>query len=263
MFGTLECTVFYEGKDGDVLASEPLLVRATLFSKLKGYLFWGILLPLLLLKENRNMRALWAFLPYAAWIGVAAGIDAWVGLPGGMLVPVPMIFCGLLLAGARFRNWNGWVSVLGAALMGAAIHGAWILAGKAEAMPFSAIGSGCVFLAAAVALAAARLACRGRYGAGRLSLALLPAALLATAAVVAGIVFTMAAVEGEQVQTGMILELLVPAAIAGLIVYGMLMSFMAIAFLSAFHRERLCWLLKLERNVPPASEPPPMPGAPI
>ena len=41
--------------------------------------------------------------------------------------------------------------------------------------------------------------------------------------------------------------------------YALLASFLAIAFLSAFHRERLCGLLKLERKNPPVPEPPPMP----
>ena len=41
--------MFYKDEGEDLIASEPLLVRVSLFSKLGSSLFWLVLLPFLLL----------------------------------------------------------------------------------------------------------------------------------------------------------------------------------------------------------------------
>ena len=261
----MECTVFFEGEDGDLITSEPLEIHITLFTKLKGVLFWLILFPCLLLKENRSLKILWAFLPCAVWLGISFGFELLTGLPGEILVPVPMILCGLLLCGARFQSWSGRQSLLVAVLVAALFHGIWMWAGNVENLAFSAIGSGILFLVVLVSLVLARLACRGKYSAVKSSLILLPVVLVVTVGLVLVIGLLFALLEGElsnAIKAEFLLAMLAPIAVAGTIVYGMMISFLLVPFLSEFHRERLCGLLKLRRNPCLASEPPPLPSVP-
>ena len=262
MFGRLECEVFYgEGEEGSAV-SDPLAIRVSLFTMLKGYLFWAVLLPLMLLKENRKAQAWLAFAPYACWVGLALAIEDATGFPSEIMVPAPMIWCGLLLAGGRIARWNGWATLAGTGLFAAGLHGIWIAAGKAEYLPHSAVVSGMFVLAGVVAMGLARLGCRGRYAPRRLMFYLAPATLLATFAATCGLALFYGLQSGEGVQevlTTLMEEMLVPMLAVSAAQYVLLASFLAIAFLSAFHRERLCWLLKLERKIPPVPEPPPMP----
>ena len=261
----LECSVYFEGENGDLITSEPLVVRITPFTKVKGVLFWLVLLPLLLLKENRSRKVLWAFLPFAAWLGIAFGIEYGVGLPSEILVPVPMILCGLFLAGVRFQRWPGWVSLLVAVLFAALFHGVWMWMGNPENLPYSAIVSGMLCLLVLVSLVLARLACRGKYSAVKFSLVLLPVVLVVTVVLVFVSGLLIALTQGELAsafEAEFLLAMMVPIAMAGLMIYGMLMSFLLVPFLSEFHRDRLCALLKLKRATPLASEPPPMPSTP-
>lgn len=261
----MECTVFFEGEDGDLITSEPLEVRITLFTKLKGVLFWLILFPCLLLKENRSLKILWALLPCAAWLGISFGVELLTGLPGEILVPVPMILCGLLLCGARFQAWSGRQSLLVTVLVSALFHGIWMWAGNAESLPFSAIVSGILFLVVLVSLVLARLACRGKYSAVKFSIILLPVVMALTVGLVLviGLLFVLAQGELQSVlEGGFLLAMIMALAVEGLIVYGMIISFLMVPFLSGFHRDRLCGLLKLRRNSCPVSEPPPLPSVP-
>ena len=241
------------------------MVHITLFTKVKGVLFWLVLLPFLLLKENRSRKVLWAFLPCAVWLGIAFGLELGVGIPSEVMVPVPMILCGLLLAGARFQRWKGGVSLLGTVLFAALFHGVWIVMGNVENLPYSTIASGVLSLLVLVSLVLARLACRGKYSVVKLSLFLLPVVLAATVVFVFASGLLIALTQGElgsAIEAEFLLAMIMPIAMAGLIVYGMLMSFLLVPFLSEFHRDRLCNLLKLRRDIPPVLEPPPMPSTP-
>lgn len=262
MFGRLECEVFYgEGEEGEAV-SDPLTVRVSLFTMLKGYLFWAALLPLMLLKENRKAQAWLGFAPYACWVGLALAIEDATGFPSEILVPAPMIWCGLLLAGGRIARWNGWATLAATGLFAAGLHGIWIAAGKAEYLPHSAVVSGTFVLAGVVSLGLARLGCRGQYAPGRLMLFLAPAVVLSTLAATCGLGLYYGLRSGEgalAVLAELMEEMVVPMLAASAAQYALLASFLAIAFLSAFHRERLCGLLKLERKNPPVPEPPPMP----
>ena len=254
MFGKLECSIFYNEEGGDPFASEPLIVRVTLLSKLKGVAFWMILLPFLLLKENRTAKALWVFLPYFVWLGIAAGLGAWlVGGVAGMIIPLPAILSILLLAGERMRRWSGGKVLLGVLLCAVLAHVVWACAGEAENLPYSAIGSAVLFLLVLVSFLLARLCCRREYGGAKLALCLLPAILvlaLLAATAAAGVMFWVFQDAGF---VGLLVEVLIPAVLTGLAVYLLVLSFLAVSFSTEFYRSRLCGLLKLRRNVPPVS----------
>jgi len=255
LFGTLECSVFYGDGGADPIASEPLIVRVTLLSKLKGFAFWAILLPLLLLRENRARKAPWIFLPYGVWLGVAAGAGVWENVFGGLfhvLVPMSAILAGLFLLGQRSPARNGWLVLLAAILFAALVHGIWIWLAPVEYAFYFAIASAVLFLLVLVALLLTRLCCGRRYGSARISLFLLLAVQLVAMAILSCAAYLMFPGAEMGNRTQMLLGMVVPAALTGLFIYLFLMSFLAIPFSAEFYRARLCGLLKLRRNVPPA-----------
>ena len=259
----MECSVFFDGEGGDLIASEPLRIRVTLFSKLRGHLFWGILLPFLLLKENRTRQVLWIFLPFAAWVGIAAGAGALWGAPGEVMTLLPVFLCGLFLAGHRSQGRSGWAVLGAAAGFAAVIHGGWIWTGQAEGAMYAALGSGILFLVAAGSFLLARLCCRRRYAALPLAMFLLLFVLLGSvllAMVAAFLMFLRFAETGMGSLAMMLAGMAVPAVLIGAVLYLLLLSFLAVPFSSEFYRSRLCGLLKLKREAPPAV-PPPWPAA--
>ncbi len=261
----MECSVFYEDEKASPIASEPLIVRVTLFSKLRGLLFWVVLLPFLLLRENRSLKALWIFLPYYAWLGIGVGLGGLWRMPSELLIPLPAILCGVFLAGQRILRWNGWLVLLATVLFAALVHLVWFLGGQVEYAIYSAVGSGILCLVALISLLLARVCCRGRYGALKLALFLLPIAMIITQLIVMGTAFLMFrkhAGAGFGGMTMMLMRMAIPAGVAGLIIYLQLLSFLAVPFSTEFYRQRLCGLLKLKRAAPPVLEPPPEPIVP-
>lgn len=229
---------------------------------MKGLVFWVVLLPFLFLKENRTRKALWVFLPYYAWMGVAAAVG--VGSMGGAVVSLAANLGGLLLAGRRLGKRHGGIVAL-AAVFGHALASAMVVwSGQAESLAVSAMGSGVLALLVPVLFALARLFCRRRYGGPKLALGLLAALLLCVVpltALVVGLVFVQF---GEALSSNaamMLLGMTIPVALFSLAIYAVLMSFLAVPFATEFYRARLCGLLKLKRDVPPAVEPPPVPFA--
>ena len=259
----MECSVFYGDEGDDVLGSEPLIVRITPLSKLKGFVFWVILLPFLFLKENRARKALWIFLPYYAWIGLAAGVGGF-GSMGGAVVSLAATLGGLLLAGRRFQTRPGGIVVM-AAIFGHVLASAMVVwSGQAESLVVSAVGSGVLALFVPVLFSLARLFCRRRYGGKKLALGLLFALMLCViplTVLVVGLVFAQfgGAMPGDAAM--MLLGMTIPVALFSLAIYAVLLSFLAVPFSTEFYRARLCGLLKLKRDVPPAIEPPAVPLA--
>ena len=259
----MECSVFYGDEGDDLLGSEPLIVRITPLSKLKGFLCWVVLLPFLFLKENRTRKALWIFLPYYAWMGVAAGMGG-LGSMGGTVVSLAATLGGLLLAGQRLGKRPGGIVAL-AAIFGHALAGAMVVwSGQAESLAVSAMGVGVLALFIPVLFSLARLFCRRRYGGPKLALGLLAALLLCViplTALVVGLIFMQfgEAMPGNWAM--MLMGTTIPAFLCSLAIYAVLMSFLAVPFSSEFYRARLCGLLKLKRDVSPAIAPPPVPLA--
>ena len=229
---------------------------------MKGLVFWVVLLPFLILKENRTRKALWIFLPYYAWMGVAAGVGGFSSM-GGAVVSLAATLGGLLLAGRRLGKRHGGIVAL-AAVFGHALAGALVVwSGQAESLAVSAMGSGVLALLVPVLFALARLFCRRRYGGPKLALGLLAALLLCViplAALVVGLVFAQF---GDAMGSWpmMLMGTAIPAVLFSLAIYAVLMSFLAVPFATEFYRARLCGVIKLMRDVPPAIEPPPVPFA--
>ncbi|NCA81614.1 MAG: hypothetical protein EOM72_02540 [Opitutae bacterium] len=255
--------MFYKDEGGDLIASEPLIVRVSLFSKLGNHLFWMVLLPFLVLKENRTRKALWIFLPYGAWMGVAAGLSAFAGGASAAMMPLPTILGGLLLAGGRIHKWNGWIVLVATVLFAALVHGIWAYSGQVENVMYASVVSAVLFLVTLVSFLLARLGCRRRYGALPLALFLLPAVMIFCLLIAGGAAISMflkfrEAGGGHAVM--MLLGMCVPALVVGGLLYLLLLSFLAVPFSTELYRQRLCGLLKLKREAPPAPEPPPMPS---
>lgn len=250
----MECSVFFREDGEDPIGSEPLIVRVTLLSKVQGFAFWVILLPLLFLKENRACKAGWIFLPFYAWMGLVAGAIAWTGPHGlgdvcGMLVPLQAVLAGLFLAGQRIQKWNGWLVLLAVIVFATLVHGVWMWIGPVENALYFASASSILFLLILVSFLLARLFCRRRYGGLRLSMGLLAAALLVSVLPMAVIAMVFRGAFWGGIGT-MLAEMAIPSLLAGLIIYLLLMSFLAVPLSTEFFRSRLCGLLKLRRNVP-------------
>lgn len=260
----MECSVFFADDGADPIASEPLIVRVTLLSKVKGFAFWVILLPLLLLRENRARKALWILLPYYVWMGLATGASALTGRYGmgtafGTVIPLLALLGGLLLLGQRIQKWNGWIVLLAAILFAALVHGIWIWTGMAENLSFSAIASGILCLVVLVSFLLARLCCRRRYGGAELALFLLLFVMLVTMlflSIVAILLFMQFSEAGIAGLGMMLVGMAISIVLVGLIIYLVLLSFLTVPLSSEFYRSRLCGLLKLKRDAPPAIEPP-------
>ena len=255
--------MFYKDEGGDLIASEPLLVRVSLFSKLGSSLFWLVLLPFLLLKENRTRKALWIFLPYGVWMGLAAGLSVFAAGASAVMMPLPTILGGLLLAGGRLQKWNGWIVLLATVLFAALVHGIWAYSGQVENAMYFSVASAVLFLVTLVSFLLARLCCRRRYGALPLALFLLPVVMIFSLLIVGGTAFSMFLQfreAGGANAVMMVLGMCVPGVVVGVLLYLLLLSFLAVPFSTEFHRERLCGLLKLKREIPPVLEPPPMPS---
>ena len=254
----MECSVFFREEGEEPIASETLVVRVSLWSKFKGQLFWVLLLPLLLLKENRTWKAAGILLPYYAWRGLVAGaMSAWLhglGVVFGAAIPLLAILGGILLLGGRLQKRGGGKVLLAALAWAALVQGIWIWEKPVEyAVPFAVVSS-VVFLLVVVALALTRLCLRRRYGGWKLALCPLPILLaLAELAMVAAS-GTVKALFGVPADWGTIfMEGTPPALGAGLVVHLVLLSFLAAPLASEFHRARLCGILKLKRDVPAGS----------
>lgn len=254
------------------MASEPLFVRVTLLSKLKDFAFWAILLPLLLLPENRSRKALWILVPYYAWMGFVAAVGAWsgpfaLGQAFGTVMPLLAFLGGILLLAERFRNRNGWMVLLASILFSALIHGAWIWSGPVEPIPYFAVASAVLFLLVLVSIVLARLFCRRRYGGVKLSLFLLLAVLLVFLVVLTCVTIPMFLIHGSSAGVfGGWLKMLVGQLAAflaiGFAVYLVLLSFLVVPLSTEFYRSRLCGLLKLGRSIPTVIPLPRLPAAP-
>lgn len=238
------------------MASEPLTVRISLLTKVKGHLFWLILLPLLLGRENRKARALWILLPYYAWLGLLSVANAgdYIGAITGVLLPLVTLVPVLLLLGARLQKRNGWGVLLGTILIAAAVHGIWIWSGPFETELFFTIASAVLTLLVLLAFLLARLFCRFRYGGWRLALGLLGAVLLLAVLLLVVMVSVMFRQFGDSGMSSglgeMMLEGLIPFLLAGAVVYLVLLSLLAVPLATEFYRARLCGLLKLKRPAP-------------
>ena len=245
----------YGDEAGALPVSEPLTVRVTMFSQFRRLLLWGLPLSLLVLRENRTRKALWALLPCYAWLGIGAGFDLLDGGIGEVAAPMAIFLGGLLLLGKRIGSRSGGGVVLLAAVWAGLIHGVQFAAGAADNWPFTAMASGLLCLQALLGFGLARLCCRRRYGALRLALFLLPLMVSTTLLVLLGVALVMILPDAGP-HAGMILIGVTGSSlVAGGLIYVLHLSFLAVPFASEFHRERLCALLKLKR------EPPPLPPA--
>ena len=266
----MECSVFFgEGEDGPI-ASEPLFVRVTLLSKLKDFALWVILLPLLLLPENRSRKALWILVPYYFWMGLGALAMALAGPYGmgtltGVAVPLLVFLGAIFLLGERLRKRNGWLVFLAAILFHALILGIWTWTGAAESAAYVAVASSVLLLLVLVSLALARLFCRRRYGGVKLSLFLLLVVLLVFLVVLACIAIPLFLFHGSSAGVfggwlKMLLGLFASILAIGFAVYLVLLSFLVVPLSTEFYRSRLCGLLKLGRSVPTVI---PLPRPPV
>jgi hypothetical protein len=256
----LECSVFFNEDGDDLIGSEPLVIRITLLTKLRSLVVWLILLPFLLLRENRSWKALWIFLPYYGWLGMAAGLSVVLHGMGDLLIPLLATLGILFLVGQRCQRWSGGRVLLAAILIAVAtLLGAYAIGQFTNGL-FSAVGSAVLFLLVLVATLLARLCCRRRYGALRFALFLLAFVLLLTLLAAAGFASLMYLQFSEAGIAGLAMMLagvVISSLLAGFVLYLLLLSFLAVAFSTEFYGLRLRGLLKVAPAVPPVAPPPP------
>ena len=254
----MECSVFTNENGEDLIDSEPLIVRITVLTKLKSFVVWLIPLPFLFLKENRSRKALWIFLPYYAWLGIALGLNAGLGGVGELLAPLLATLCLLFLIGQRCQRWNGGLVLLAAVLLAALVLLGGYFIGQFESGPYAAAGSAVLFLLALLSTLLARLCCRRRYGALRFSLFLSAFVLLVTLLAAVGIAalkFLQFGGESFADVAWMLAGMVVSSLPIGLAVDLLLLSFLAVPFSTGFYGSRLRGLLKVAPAVPPGMQP--------
>lgn len=267
----MECSVFFSDDGEDPIGSEPLIVRITLLSKVKDFALWVILLPLLLLRENRARKALWILLPYYFWMALVAGAGMLAGAFGlgaaaGTLSPLLVFLGGFLLIGQRIQRWNGWLVLLAAILFSALVHGIWIWSDPVDPVYYFGIASAVLSLLVLVSFVLTRLCCRRRYGAVKVPLFLLLWTLVACVGVLLAIAVGMSMSFDEMGMGGTkILLMLAGMAVwftaIGFAIYLVVLSFLVVPLSTEFYRSRLCGLLKLKRDVPTVVPLPTSPAA--
>lgn len=256
----MECSVFFGDDGAESIGSEPLVVRITLLSKVKSFALWVILLPLLLLRENRARKALWILLPYYFWMALVAGASTLGGPFGlgtafGTVIPLLVFLGGFLLLGQRIQKGNGWLVLLAAVLFVAVVHGIWIWSGPVEPVQYFAVASAVLSLLVLVSFVLARLCCRRRYGGVKLSLFLLLFLVVACVGVLSAIAVGMSMPFDESSMGGrsillMLAGMAVWFTVIGFAIYLIALSFLVVPLATEFYRSRLCGLLKLKRDVP-------------
>jgi hypothetical protein len=250
----LECSVFFNEDGDDLIGSEPLVIRITLLTKLRSLVVWLILLPFLLLKENRTWKALWIFLPYYAWLLMATGLSAVSSGMGDLLIPLLATLGILFLVGQRCQRWSGGLVLLAVLVLAVATHlGAYALGQFTNGL-FSAVGSAVLFLLVVVATLLARLCCRRRYSGLRFALFLLAFVLLLTLLAVVCVVSLMYLQFNEAGIAGlamMLAGMAISSLLAGGVLYLLLLSFLAVPFSTEFYGLRLRGLLKVAPAMPP------------
>jgi hypothetical protein len=254
----LECSVFFSEDGDDLIGSEPLIIHITVLTKLRNFVAWLILLPLLFLKENRSWKALWILLPYYAWLGIATGLSAVFSGMGDVLVPLPATLCILFLVGQRCQRWSGGLVLISFILIAVLTHLGGHFIGQFAHGFAAAVGSAVLFLLVLVATLLARLCCRRQYSALRFALFLLAFVMLLTLLAAVGIASTVYLQFSDEGIAGLALMLMgvvMSSLVTGTAVYMLLLSFLAVPFSTEFYGVRLRGLLKVSSGSPP---PPPV-----
>ncbi len=256
----MECSVFFNEDGDDLIESEPLIIRITVLTKLRSLVVWLILLPFLLLKENRSWKALWIFLPYYVWLGMATGLSVVLFGMGDLLIPLLATLGILFLVGQRCQRWNGGLVLLAAILLAVTtLLGAYSI-GQFAAGLSSAVGSAVLFLLVFLSTLLARLCCRRRYSGLRFALFLLAFVLLLillTAVGLASLMYLQFSEAGIAGMGVMLAGVVISSLLAGLVLYLLLLSFLAVPFSTEFYGLRLRGLLKVAPAMPPVAPPPP------
>jgi len=254
----LECFSFYGTEEESLIPAKPCVLDISLISKLTGFLFFVILWPLWLLKENRKRGALWIFLPYYAWFVLAIALESLVGEEaGGSLMPLLAILAGVLLMGCWSQAWNGRTVLLAVVAYGTLIQLVWTFLGTFEQRLTVSLANAVLLLLVVFSLFLARLGCRGQYNRLKLTLFLLVAMLLSSMPIVVCLAYMAYTKMGGAELFGlgtMLLGSLVGGLVAGGALFLLVLSFLAVPFFNEFYRQRLCWILKLERGKSPESQ---------
>ena len=257
----MECSVFYSEDGDDLIGSEPLVIHITVLTKLRNFVVWLILLPLLFLKENRSRKALWIFLPYYVWLGIASGLSAAFSGMGDVLVPLPAALCILFLVGQRYQRWSGGLVLMAVILLAVlTLLGGYFIGQFANGL-YATVGAAVLFLLVLVASLLARLCCRRRYSALRFALFLLAFVLLLTlvsAVGIASLMYMQFSDEGLAGLAMMLAGVVMSSLMIGASIYMLLLSFLAVPFATEFYGTRLRGLLKVTST--PAMPPPPPPS---
>lgn len=235
-----------------------MIIHITVLTKLRSFVVWLILLPFLFLKENRAWKALWIFLPYYVWLGIATGLSAGFSGMGDVLVPLPATLCILFLIAQRCQRWSGGLVLLASILLAAlTLLGGYFIGQFANGL-YAMVPAAVLFLLVLVSTLLARRCCRRRYRALRFALFLLAFVLLLTllAAVgVASLAYLQFSEEGLAGLALMLAGVVMSSLMIGMAIYMLLLSFLAVPFSTEFYGIRLRGLLKVSSAIPP---PPPV-----
>ena len=250
----MECSVFFSEDADDLVGSKPLIIHITVLTKLRNFVVWLILLPLLFLKENRSRKALWIFLPYYAWLGIATGLSAAFSGMGDVLVPLPATLCILFLVGQRCQRRSGGRVLLAVILLAMlTLLGGYFIGQFANGL-YTTVGAAVLFLLVLVATLLARLCCRRRYSALRFALFLLAFVVLLTLLSAVGVASLMYMQFNDNGIAGLALMLMgvvMWSLMTGAAIYMLLLSFLAVPFSTEFYGLRLRGLLKVSPAIPP------------
>ena len=267
ILGELHCSVDFknEHKNAGEVLHEPLIIRITPARKLRTHVFWVLPLPLLLLRENRNLKALWALLPLFAWLGLACCLREvrmesyfsriWLGKILTAIPPLPVFLCGLLLAGKRIGKSNGWIVLAAAVILGAFILAVWVFIYKVEQPEYFVLSGAAIICLILLSVILANLCCRGAYRPVRLTVTAILSTLLLSIPALGGMEF----IYFHRFPFTTIIEIVqrhIPLFIStGAAAAMILLSFLLTAFCNEPSRHRLCSLLKLQPRPPkpPAS----------
>lgn len=228
---------------------------------------WIIILPFLLLKENRNRRAIAVLIPAYATLALATliscGTQAAIGGFAGLIRFPPVALGTVWLLSGRFSRSNRGVAFLQAFATLALIGLATGLAGRIGGgqLPVFVFGTIVVSLALVSALALGACFCRRKFKAVPFALwTAAPCYAFAFIAILLPALIMVASMGGEDLAW-----LIIPTLIAtlffstliGTILAGLLAAFIALSFRNSIYRERLFSIFRLDDP----SKPPPLPRA--
>lgn len=227
------------------------------------FLPWCILLPLLLLRTNRDPRAWWILAPVLlvhvmlSWLDAALGqmAGAWLsalGLAGTALGAV-------CLTGERFAAWRAGPRICAAlaVVAGVGISGIVAYTGFGEGYATAELGIvyGAVSLCLLIALAGAGRAWRRRRSVVRMGLALACWMFGAIAAVLLVVYVVMAAQSAPAafLNSEAIIGLLIGAATASVVLLILLAPFLVLIRLNSLYRRRFTTMFAPPGPAPPES----------